>query len=438
MLIHGQEETFGVLPQDRARHVYIVGKTGMGKSTLIENMLYEDIAQGRGVALIDPHGDLVDGILAHIPKNRTNDVVIFDPSDRSFPIAFNMLENVRPELRPVVASGIIGVFKKIFGNSWGPRLEYVLRNTILTLLHIPDTTLLHISLLLTTRSYREKVVARLDDPVLIKFWRDEFETLDKRQMTETISPILNKIGQFLSSSLIRNIIAQPHNTFSLRWVMDNKKIFIANLSKGRIGEDASALLGAMMITKFQIDAMSRADIPESERTECMLYIDEVHNFATESFATILSESRKYHLHLVMANQYLEQMSDDVRKAIFGNVGTCIAFQVGPIDMRLLSAFMDDHEVSTHDLTHLGRYEIFVKLLVEGMPFRAFRGTTIAPLSMRLPADTQEREILTRVSRDRYTRPVAFVEAKIRELGERIAEDERLFREEGERRRASRG
>lgn len=279
-------------------------------------MIYSDIMSGRGVGLIDPHGDLADTILKNIPKSRTNDIVLFDPSDTEFPIAFNMLDNPRPELRPIVASGLVSIFKKMFAESWGPRLEYILRNTILTLLLVPDTTLISIPLILTHEAYRKKIVSKISDPILVQFWTQEFERMAPAQMSEAINPILNKVGQFLSSPILRNILGQPKNPFSLRWIMDNGKIFIVNLSKGKIGEDASALLGAMMVTKFQIEAMTRADIAEEQRRDFGLYVDEFQNFATDSFATILSEARKYKLSLTMANQYIAQMPEAVQGAVF--------------------------------------------------------------------------------------------------------------------------
>ena len=323
----GSNEGFGIQPIDRARHVYIIGKTGMGKSTLLENMIYSDILAGRGVGLIDPHGDLAETILRSIPKSRTNDIVLFDPSDVEYPIAFNMLESLSPELRPIVGSGLVSIFKKMFAESWGPRLEYILRNTILTLLTVPDATLVSIPLILTHESYRKKIVSGLKDPILMQFWTQEFEKMSPNMMSEAVNPILNKVGQFLSSPILRNILGQPKNPFSLRWIMDNQKIFIVNLSKGKIGEDASALLGAMMVTKFQIEAMTRADIPEKDRKDFGLYVDEFQNFATDSFATILSEARKYKLSLTMANQYIAQMPESVQGAVFGNVGSLVSFQV---------------------------------------------------------------------------------------------------------------
>lgn len=308
----GGIEGFGLKPVDRARHTYIIGKTGMGKSTLLENMIYADILGGRGVAVIDPHGDLVETILKNIPKSRTNDIVLFDPADQEYPIGFNMLDNPHPELRPIVAGGLVSIFKKMFAESWGPRLEYILRNTILTLLLIPDTTLISIPLMLTHEAYRRKVVSKIEDPILIQFWNEEFAKMTPSMQSEAINPILNKVGQFLSSPILRNILGQPKNPFTLRWIMDNGKIFLVNLSKGRIGEDASALLGAMMVTKFQIEAMTRADIPEADRRDFGLYVDEFQNFATDSFATILSEARKYKLSLTMANQYIAQMAETVQ------------------------------------------------------------------------------------------------------------------------------
>jgi hypothetical protein len=429
----GSTEAFGIQPIDRARHVYIIGKTGMGKSTLLENMLYSDIMSGRGIALIDPHGDLADTILANIPKSRTNDIVLFDPSDTEFPIAFNMLDNPNPELRPIVASGLVSIFKKMFAESWGPRLEYILRNTILTLLLIPDTTLISIPLMLTHESYRRKVVSKISDPILIQFWTQEFEKMAPAQMSEAINPILNKVGQFLSSPILRNILGQPKNPFSLRWIMDNGKIFIVNLSKWKIGEDASALLGAMMVTKFQIEAMTRADTPESERRDFGLYVDEFQNFATDSFATILSEARKYKLSLTMANQYIAQMPETVQWAVFGNVGSLISFQVGYDDATKFSEVFGGEDVITpQDLTNLRKYDIYTKLLIDGMPSPVFSATTYAPLHERMDIPAQQsRDVLLKVSREKYTKKRDYVEKKIFEYASKIQEDEKKYRKDQE-------
>jgi hypothetical protein len=427
----GTSVPFGILPNDRRRHVYVIGKTGMGKSTLLENMIYDDILKGRGVGIVDPHGDLAETILSSIPKSRTNDVILFDPGDYKFPIGFNMLEQVSPELRPIVASGFVSIFKKIFGESWGPRLEHIMRNTVMTLLEIPDATIMSIPHMLTMKSYRQRIVSKLKDPNLVRFWMNEFEAMEGRQQVEAAGPILNKVGQFLSSSLIRNILGQPKNPFSLRWVMDNKKIVIVNLSKGRIGEDSSALLGAMIITKFQIDAMSRADIPERDRTDFYLYVDEFQNFATDSFATILSEARKYKLNLVMANQYVEQMSETVRGAVFGNVGTMVSFQVGYADAKVLSEIMDEEVVLPNDLQNLRKHDIYTKLLVDGMPSPVFSATTFAPIRDRIEVTDQKRDVILKVSREKYSKPVEVVEKKILEFNMKVVEDEKKLKKSEE-------
>lgn len=422
----GTDTSFGILPSDRRRHVYIIGKTGMGKSTLLENMIFDDIMKGRGVGLVDPHGDLAETILSCIPKNRTNDVICFDPSDYKHPIAFNMLEQVKPELRPIVASGLVSIFKKIFGDSWGPRLEHIMRNTVLTLLEMPDVTIMSIPLMLTMKSYRMKIVSKLKDPNLARFWENEFEAMEGKQQVEAAGPILNKVGQFLSSSLMRNILGQPKNPFSLRWAMDNGKIVIVNLSKGKIGEDSSALLGAMMISKFQIDAMSRADIPESERRDFYLYVDEFQNFATDSFATILSEARKYKLNLVMANQFISQMTENVRDAVFGNVGTIVSFQVGFDDASKLADAFDSEIVLPNDLVNLKKYDVYTKLLIDGMPSPVFSATTFAPIRSRLLIPEQKRDVVLKVSREKYSKPVELVEKKILEFNVKVVEDEKKF------------
>lgn len=429
----GGVEGFGLKPVDRARHTYIIGKTGMGKSTLLENMIYADILWGRGVAVIDPHGDLVETILKNIPKSRTNDIVLFDPADQEYPIGFNMLDNPHPELRPIVAGWLVSIFKKMFAESWGPRLEYILRNTILTLLLIPDTTLISIPLMLTHEAYRRKVVSKIEDPILIQFWNEEFAKMTPSMQSEAINPILNKVWQFLSSPILRNILGQPKNPFTLRWIMDNGKIFLVNLSKGRIGEDASALLGAMMVTKFQIEAMTRADIPEADRRDFGLYVDEFQNFATDSFATILSEARKYKLSLTMANQYIAQMAETVQWAVFGNVWSLVSFQVGYHDALTLAEVCGGEDVITpQDLMNLRKYDIYTKLLIDGMPSPVFSATTYAPLHERMEVSPQQtRDVLLKVSREKYTKKKDFVEKKIFENINKIREEEKKFREEKE-------
>ena len=418
----GSNTSFWILPDDRRRHMYVIWKTGMGKSTLLENMIIDDIEKGRGVALIDPHGDLAEAVIGYIPKNRTNQVIIFDPSDKEWPIAFNMLEDVEPEHRTLVASGLIWIFKKIFWESWGPRLEHTLRNTILALLEYPNTTLISIPLMLTSDAYRAKVVSKITDPVVKKYWTAEFGKLNPSQRTETINPILNKVWQFLSSPLLRNILGQPKNSFNLRWAMDNGKIIIVNLSKGKIGEDASSLLGAMLITKFQLDAMSRANIAEKERKDFYLYVDEFQNFATDSFATILSEARKYKLNLVMANQYIDQMPDEVKGAVFGNVGSLVCFQIWPKDAKILKQALGS-QVTEEDLWNIKKYTIYLRELVDGMPSSIFSAETFPPHKKEESELKERYSKILQVSREKYCKPRDLVVDKIAKMMENIEEIE---------------
>ena len=426
----GTQMSFGMGPDDRRRHTYIIGKTGMGKSVLLENMIMDDIRKGRWVAVIDPHGDLVEGIIGLIPKNRTNQTIIFDPSDRDWPISFNMLDWVSEEQRPFIASGLVGIFKRIFWDSWWPRLEHTLRNTIMALMEYPNTTLISIPLMLTSEVYRSKVVRKITDPVIKKFWTHEFWKLSPQQRSETAGPILNKVGQFLSSPILRNVLWQPKNAFSLRWAMDNKKIIIINLSKWKIWEDASGLLWAMMVTKFQLDAMSRADIAESKRKDFYLYVDEFQNFATDSFSTILSEARKYKLNLVMANQYIDQMTEEVRWAVFGNVGTLISFQVGHNDAKILTeAFAWD--ISEEDITNQKKYTIYLKQLIDGMPSPIFSAATFPP-HKKDEEEFQERyKKILQVSRERYCKKRKDVESKIQKMMKELEDAEQKWEERKE-------
>lgn len=406
--------SFWIGPDDRRRHMYIIGKTGMWKSTLLENMIIDDMRKGRWLALVDPHGDLAEAVIWFIPKNRTNHTIIFDPSDKEWPIAFNMLENIEPEHRSLVASGLIWIFKKIFWESWGPRLEHILRNTIMALLEYPNTTIISIPLMLTSETYRQKVVAKISDHVVKNFWENEFAKLTPQQRTEAINPILNKVGQFLSSPILRNVLGQPKNSFSLRWAMDNKKIIIVNLSKWLIGEDASSLLGAMIITKFQLEAMSRANIKENERKDFYLYVDEFQNFATDSFATILSEARKYKLNLVMANQYIDQMTETVRGAVFWNVWSLLSFQVGYHDAAILKeAFWGG--IVEEDLTNIKKYSIYLKQLIDGMPSPIFSADTFAPNKKDDEEFKTRYDKILQVSREKYCKPRASVVEKINKL-----------------------
>ncbi|MFA5270670.1 MAG: type IV secretion system DNA-binding domain-containing protein, partial [Patescibacteria group bacterium] len=403
----GAQEKFGIKLKDRHRHIYIIGKSGTGKSTLLANMAIDDVRERRGVGIIDPHGDYVDTVLKYVPNYRVNDVILFDPGDRDYPIAVNMLELRDPKYKVVVASGVVGIFKKIFGYSWGPRLEYWLSSAVMALLDYPDSTLMMIPQLFTDLSFREKVIAKISDPLIKARWVNEYGKLDQKQQSETISPILNKVGQFLSSPVIRNIVGQPKSSIDFREVMDEGKILLVKLAKGIIGEDNAALLGAMIITQLQLAAMSRADTEEKARKDFYLYVDEFQNFATESFQVILSESRKYHLSLTLANQYMEQLIPEVSDAIFGNVNTIITFRVGGDDAKKLEKeFAPVFEAN--DLVNLNMFNIYIKLSIDNITTNAFSAQTLP-----LPDDinNNEEKILT-VSREHYSRAASFVEERI--------------------------
>jgi CxxC-x17-CxxC domain-containing protein len=414
-----QERVFGIKSDDRRRHMYIIGKTGMGKTNLLETMAIQDIQNGKGVAFIDPHGDTAEKLIKSIPTNRINDVIYFNPADQDFPIAFNVMESVDPKQRHLVASGLVGVFKKIWADSWGPRLEYILRNAILALLEYPGSTLLGVTRMLVDKSYLRRIVEKITDPVVRSFWVDEFPKWNERVLQEVISPIQNKVGQFLSSSLIRNIVGQTKSAFDVREVMDDQKILIMNLSKGRIGEDNSALIGAMMITKIQLAAMGRVDVPEEERKDFYLYVDEFQNFATESFANILSEARKYRLNLVLANQYVAQIDERVRDAIFGNAGTLISFRVGATDAELLEKEYEP-VFMMNDIVNLQKYNIYLKLMIDGIAGNAFSAVTLAPIDIELTKNNAEKVI--RVSRERYATSCEEVEDKIKRWSGMLTEE----------------
>jgi len=404
-----QETVFGIKTDDRRRHMYIIGKTGMGKTNLLEHLVIQDIRNGHGVAYVDPHGDTAEKLIKMIPPERINDVIYFNPADQEFPIAFNVMEKVGPEYRHLVASGLVGVFKKLWADSWGPRLEYILRNAILALLEYPGSTLLGVMRILVDKKYRSRVVDKITDPVVRSFWVDEFTKWNDRVLQEVVAPIQNKVGQFLSTALIRNIVGQTKSSFSIRETMDSKKILILNLAKGRIGEDNSALLGAMMITKIQMAAMARVDIAESERKDFYLYVDEFQNFATESFANILSEARKYRLNLILANQYVNQIDEVVRDSIFGNAGTIISFRVGAVDAEFLEKEYEP-VFYINDIVNLPKYHIYLKLMIDGIAGDAFSAKTLPPIEEEEIEDTSEKTI--RVSRERYAFSRAEVEKKI--------------------------
>lgn len=411
---------FGIKADDRRRHMYLIGKTGMGKSTVLENMIVDDIRAGYGVAVVDPHGDLAEKIIEYIPSERVNDVVYFNPSDINYPIAFNVVEQVEPHLRHLVASGLIGVFQKLWADSWGPRLEYILRNAILAILDFPGSTLLGVVRMLSDKNYRKKVVANIKDPVVKAFWEKEFSGYADKFAAEAVSPIQNKVGQFLSSSLMRNIIGQVKSAIDIRDIMDSGKILIMNLSKGRIGEDNSALLGAMMITKIQLAAMSRVDVPEKERRDFYLYIDEFQNFSTDSFANILSEARKYRLNLILAHQYIEQLGDKVKAAVFGNVGTMVVFRVGAADAEeLVKEFTPTF--TEEDIVNLPKYEMYLKLMIDGIASSPFSGRGLPPLSPEEKTGNADKVI--RYSREKYATDRNVVEEKIMRWHENYGDDD---------------
>ncbi|MFA6427460.1 MAG: type IV secretion system DNA-binding domain-containing protein [Candidatus Magasanikbacteria bacterium] len=402
-----QMRKFGIKLDDRRRHMYVVGKTGMGKTTMLENMVLDDIYEGHGVGIVDPHGDFAEKIIDYIPSNRINDVVYFNPGDVNNPIGFNILEVETEEQKHLVASGLMAIFKKIWPDVWSARMEYILNNTLLALLDYPGSTLLGINRLLADKVYRRKVIKQLRDPVIKSFWQTEFANYEPRYAQEAVAPIQNKIGQFLSASVIRNMVAQVKSTINVRDIMDSGKIFIMNLSKGRIGEDNSRLLGGMLITKIQLAAMERVDTPEHERKDFFLYVDEFQNFATPSFANILSEARKYRLSLVMAHQYITQLDEIVADAVFGNVGTIVAFRVGGADAEALvkeftPAFTEE------DIVNLAKYYIILKLMIDGVASQPFSALTMPPIALC----TGSAEKVIRVSRERYGKSRDIIENKI--------------------------
>ena len=420
---------FGIKSDDRRRHMYVVGSTGMGKSEFLKTMTIQDIEAGHGIAFIDPHGDPVVDLLDFIPEERIKDVVYIDPGDLAFPVAFNVMESVDFDYRHLIAAGLLGVFKKIWVDAWSARMEYILNNTILALLEFPGSTLLGINKMLASKEYRKKVVANVKDPIVKAFWVDEFAKYADKFATEATAAIQNKIGQFISNNLIRNIIGQPKSTLDIRKIMDEGKILLVNISRGRIGEDASRLLGALLVTKIQLAAMSRVDIPEPERRDFFLYVDEFQHFATESFANILSEARKFHLGLIMAHQYIKQMEEPVRDAVFGNVGTIISFRVGAEDAEFLEKwFAPDFMMA--DIVNLGQQSIYLKLMINGISSRGFSASTLQRFSK--PEITFRDDIIA-ASRKTYANPKADVEKAIAEWAGSSGEESVGGEEERERR-----
>ncbi len=399
---------FGIKTDDRRRHMYIIGKSGVGKSRMLENMAISDILSGHGVAFVDPHGESAERILDFVPENRLDDVIYFNPADIDWPLAFNPLEQVNNEQRHLIASGMMGVFKKIWPDVWSARMEYILNNTLLALLEYPSATLLGIMRMLAEKDYRQKITENLEDPVVKAFWLNEFARYTQRLETEAVSAIQNKVGQFVANPLIRNIIGQAHSSFDMRKIMDEGKILIVNLSKGKTGEDNSALLGAMIISKIQLAAMGRSGIPNEKLRDFYLYVDEFQNFSTESFANILSEARKYKLNLILAHQYIEQLHEKVKPAIFGNVGTIVCFRIGAEDAEFLEKEFLPY-FSAQNLVNLAKRNIYVKLLIDGIASKPFSAVTLE--SPNLPAQSCKDAIVEN-TRQRFATRRETVEQKI--------------------------
>lgn len=368
-------QVFGIKDADRLGHIYVIGKTGTGKSTLLEQMAMSDIQRGNGICVIDPHGDIAEHLLHYIPPERIKDVIYFNATDTTRPIGFNPLSNIEQKDFNLVTANLISTFKKIWAESWGPRLEHIMRFSILSLLHYPFATLLDMQCLLTDAFFRRKVLNHVSDQSIIEFWEGEFDKYSPQLRSEAIAPILNKTGILSSSLPLRNIIGQKQSSFSMPDVLSTQKIFICNLSKGQIGEDASAILGSILVTAIQGAAFARASVEPDKRIPFYLYIDEVHSFVTLSFADILAEARKYGLSVFLAHQYIEQLHEKVRAAIFGNVGTMIVFRVGATDAAYLAK--EFHPVfSEDDLVTLPKYSMYLKLMIDGATSKPFSALTL--------------------------------------------------------------
>jgi hypothetical protein len=405
----GSRIEFGIKREDRRKHFYILGKTCVGKSTVFKNMFISDILRGEGACIVDPHGELVEELLDHIPPDRVEDVIYFNPTDTSYPIGFNLLELKDKSQRDLIADGVVEVFKKQFGDSWGPMLQYILTNTVATALDAQGTTLLSVPRLLMDRNYRKFILKHVDDPILVKFWEDEFAQMSQNQklLAEAISPIQNKVGRFISSAVTRNIIGQIKSTIDLREIMDNKKILLVNLAQGKLGEETASLLGGMIITRLQSTALERVDVPADQRNDFFLFVDEFQNFATDSFAKILSEARKFKLDLCMTNQYIDQLPLTVRQAIFGNVGTLGSFVVSQSDASILEKEFAPN-ISASDLVSLDAHSMYLKLCIDGMTSSTFSAVSLAPRFE--PFGLREQVIAS--SREKYGMPREVIEEKI--------------------------
>ena len=404
----GINHQFGMLRYDRSRHVYIIGQTGAGKSGLLELFALSDIFHNQGYAIIDPHGDFAINNMKFIPGSRLNDVVYFNPADTAYPLGFNPLEVTNPNQKTNISSEVIGVLKRMFGESWGPRLEYILRYTILALLDRPETTMLDITRMLTDKNFRKETLGYCRDTVVLQFWNVEFASWNDKFVAEAVAPVLNKVGAFTANPIIRNIIGQPKSTFNIRQIMDEGKILIVNLSKGLIGEDNAAILGSFLVTKIQLAAMSRSDIPDiRDRRPFYLYVDEFQNFATDSFATILSEARKYGLNLTVANQYISQMNETVRDAVFGNVGTMISFRVSADDAPILAKQFEPNFEAV-DLLQMHNRNFVINMVIGGEKTPAFSARTL-----ELPPSQADNTLhIIEHSRRMYSRSREDVEKEI--------------------------
>lgn len=403
----GDPQLFGISGSDQRQHIYIIGKTGSGKTTLLHNLIVQHITLGHGVGLIDPHGDLAEELLHYIPPARADHLCYFNPGDLEFPIGLNLLADVPADRRHLVASGIVSAFKGIWRDSWGPRLEYILHNAVSALLDCANATLLGVSRLLTDDKYRAQVIRQIKDPFIRAFWAEEYAGYDVRFQNEAIAPIQNKLGQFLLNPVIRNILGQVKAKVSIPFIMDHERFFVANLSKGRLGEDKANLLGSFLVTQFQLAAMARATRPEAERPDFHLVIDEFQNFSTDAFASILAEARKYHLSLILSHQYIDQLSLPVRQAVFGNVGTLISFRIGYPDAEVVEKELGK-AVPAAAIADLDRYEAVVKLLEDGSNSAPFRARMLPPIENRVG----HREKLVARSRERFATPRHIVEDKL--------------------------
>lgn len=402
---------FGIKAKDRLKHVYVIGKTGMGKSTLLENMAIQDIQNGNGIAFIDPHGGTAEKLLDYVPEERIKDVLYFAPFDLEYPVSFNVMEDIGVDKRHLVVNGLMSTFEKIWVDAWSARMAYILNNTLLALLEYPGSTLLGVNRMLSDKEYRKKVVDNVKDPSVRSFWIEEFGKYTEKFAAEATPAIQNKVGQFTSNPLVRNLIGQSKSSFDIRKFMDEKKILIINLSKGKVGEGNANLIGSMLITKIYLAAMSRADATERELAKLpnfYLYVDEFQSFANKSFADILSEARKYKLNLTIAHQYIEQMEEEVRNAVFGNVGTMVTFRVGAFDAEVLEKEFAP-TFTAEDLVNLGFAQIYLKLMIDGVSSQPFSAVTMGPLAR--PEFSFKKEVI-KSSRDQFSKPRDVVEKNI--------------------------